>query len=548
MGDSRGSRAAGGHLEFDGEEQSYISTSAPRIAILGFDLESNRFAPVATREDFQARWFYHGTEIDDAARAVHPVIHGGICGFYAAMDIAAKWTPVPIAFAGSVPSGPVDHTFFEELVADMRHRLRAALPLDGVYVCQHGGAVATHTHDPDGRLFEMVREVVGPDVPIVATLDLHANISASMVNATDVLISYRTNPHVDQRERGEEAAACLKELISGTQTVTAWVCIPLVAPTVTQLTALGQPYGDLIALGQSKVDADVMNVSILTGFSFSDTPKNGLSVVVTTRDKPDKASFLAQHLARAAWKARHRFQPKLTSLEEATRRAREVGADTQQPSLLFADVADNPGGGGRGNTVYILRAFCEAEVQGALLGVFNEPHIVDAAFAAGEGGAFEAHFNADRPDPHSDPFVRSARVVRLSENGEFVGNHGSVKDRTVRLGRSCAIELGSCIAVVNGVRQQTFSPDYFDHFGFEVSAARSIVVKSRGHFRAGFQHLFPPERILEVDAPGLTSPNLANFNWLHLPRPVYPLDPMAGWNGDEANVHLRVGRAAAREQ
>ena len=500
---------------------------------------------MATREDFEARWFYRSTEIDRAARAVHPIIHGGICGFYAAMDTAGTWIPVPIAFAGSVPTGPVDHAFFEELVADMRHRLLAALPLDGVYVCEHGGAVATHTHDPDGRLFEMVREVVGPDVPIVATFDLHANISASMVNATDVLISYRTNPHVDQRERGEEAAACLRELIGGTQAVAAWVRIPLVAPTVTQLTALGQPYGDLIELGQSKVDADVMNVSILTGFSFSDTPKNGLSVVVTTRDKPDKASFLARYLARAAWKNRHRFRPKLTSLEEATQRAREVGADAQRPSLLFADVADNPGGGGRGNTVYILRAFCEAGVQGALLGIFNEPHVVDAAFAAGDGGAFDAHFNADHPDRYSKPFVRSARVVRLSENGEFVGNHGSVKDRTVRLGRSCAIDLGGCIALVNGVRQQTFSPDYFDHFGFDVSAARSIVVKSRGHFRAGFQHLFPPERILEVDAPGLTSPNLANFDWRHLPRPVYPLDPRTAWNADEASVHLRVGRPVA---
>ena len=438
------------------------------------------------------------------------------------MDRAGRWTPVPIVFAGSVPTGPVQRAFFEELMADMRQRLEAAVPFDGVYICEHGGAVATHDHDPDGTLFEMVREVVGPEVPVVATLDLHANISAPMVDATEVLIAYRTNLHVDQRERGEEAAACLNELIEGVRATPAWMRIPLVAPTVTQLTETGQPYGDLISLGQGKVDADVMNVSIMTGFSFSDT----------------------RLLAEAAWNDRHRFQAKLTDLEEATRRAGEVGADSSRPSLLLADVADNPGGGGRGNTIYILRAFCEAGVQGALLGVFCESHVVDTAFSAGEGGEFEAQFNVGHPFLNSEPFTRSARVLRLSQDGAFVGKHGAVKGRTVKLGRSCAIDFGGCVALVNGIRQQTFSADYFEHFGFDTAAARSIVVKSRGHFRAGFQHLFPPERILEVDAPGLTSPNLGNFDWQDLPRPVYPLDPAATWNASDARVHVRVGRSA----
>jgi len=510
-----------------------------RIAILGFDLESNRFAPVATRADFEARWFFAGAEIDAAARATNPVIHGGICGFYAAMDGTAVWTPVPIVFAGSVPTGPVEREFFEELLADIQRDLAAAMPLDGVYICEHGGAVAAHCHDPDGVMFAAVREIVGPDVPIVATLDLHANISAAMVNNTDALIAYRTNPHVDQRERGDEAARCLIELINGSRSATAWVRIPLVAPTVTKLTALGQPYGDLIALGQSRIDADVINISIMTGFSFSDTPKNGLSVVVTTRNKPDKARSLARFLADTAWQERHRFQTKLTGLEEATRRACEVGTDPSQPSLLFADVADNPGGGGRGNTIFVLEAFCNAGVQGALLGIFFESNVVAAAFAAGEGGTFEAQFNAGLSDRYAKPFARRASVLRLSEEGVFVGRYGAVEGRTVRLGRSCAIEMGGCVVLVDSLRQQTFSSDYFAYFGLDVAAARSVVVKSRGHFRAGFEHLFTPERIVEVDAPGLTSPNLANFDWRFLPRPVYPLDPETTWDATAAHVHLR---------
>jgi len=517
---------------------------AKRVAVLGFDLESNRFAPVCGRVDFQARWYYRGAEIDHEARRAHPIIHGGLCGFYATMDAAGPWVPVPVLYTGSVPSGAVEEGFFKEVAADIAAGLQASLPLDGVYICEHGAAVATHTHDPDGELFEMVRGIVGPDVPIVATLDLHANISRRMVGSTDALIAFLTNPHVDQRERGAEAATALMEMMAGMRTTVAWAQIPVVAPTVTQLTDKGHPYGDLIALGQSKIDADVLNVSIMTGFSFSDTPKNSLSVVVTTRGKAEKAEMLAAELARAAWAERHRFKPRLTPLAEAAELARKAGADPASPPLLFADVADNPGGGGRGNTTFVLRAFHEAGVEGALLGVLCEPAVVEAAWAAGEGGRFVASFNAGSADAFARPFAAEARVVKLSDS-EFVGRHGQVRDRTVRLGRAAAIAIDGLRVVVNAVRQQTFSPDYFAHFGLDTEAARSFVVKSRGHFRAGFRHIFPPERIFEIDVPGLTSPNLANFDWRHLPRPVFPLDPETPWAGADGAVPVWVGPARA---
>lgn len=503
-----------------------------RIAILGFSLESNAFAPPCKRWDFEQRGYYRGAEITDLARKDPSPLYNGVRGFYAVMDGkygVAGWEPVPITHASSQPAGPVEEGFFNELLAEFEEGLKAAGKLDGVYIAEHGGATATHTHDPDGEVFALVRRCVGAGVPIVATLDLHANVSDVMMDSVDIMVGYRENPHVDIYERGEEAATLLDELMTTEVTATAYrIRLPLVAPSVTQLTAPGHPYGDLIRLGQSKLDAKVMNVTVLSGFAFADTPKNGMTVIVTTRNDPAHAKSLAIGLAKAGWAEHERYRTNMLPLRDAVARALAAGADEVQPSLLFADPADNPGGGGRGNTTYILRAFLEARVHGAVFAVFYDPALVKQAQAAGEGAIFRARMNTEESANYSEPLEWDARVVRLHD-GEFVGRHGMAMDKNVSLGDTAILALDGITLIAITKRQQCLSTDFIEELGLDVVGARSIVVKSRGHFRAGFQHLFPPERILEVDVPGLTSPNLANFDWKGLPRPVYPLDPKAAW-------------------
>ncbi len=503
-----------------------------RIAILGFSLESNAFAAPCGRADFVERGYYRGDEISKQARAEHPAIYSGICGFYAEMDRrhgSSGWEPVPVVHVASQPAGPVEEGFFKELLAEFEAGLRAAGRLDGVYVAEHGGATATHTHDPDGEVFALVRRMVGPAVPIVATLDLHANVSDVMMDSVDVMVGYRTNPHVDIFERGEEAARLLEELMAGTKATAYRIRLPLVAPSVTQLTAEGHPYGDLIRLGQSKLDERVMNVTVLSGFAFADTPKNGMTIIVTTRNDPARAKALAVELATAGWAEHGRYAPRMISLDDAVAQALAAGADPMMPSLLFADPADNPGGGGRGNTTYILAALLRAGVHGCIAGVFFDPALVEQARAAGEGGRFRADLNSRETARFSERLSWEARVVHLHA-GRFVGRHGMVAGKSVDLGATAVLALDGVTLVAISKRQQCLSTDFFEAVGVDVAGARSVVVKSRGHFRAGFQHLFPPERIREVDVPGLTSPNLANFDWKGLPRPVFPLDPETAWS------------------
>ena len=500
---------------------------SPRIALLGFSIECNKFAPPASAADFSARAYAAGAELLAETRQAHPRISAEMPAFVAAMDRTGSWTPVPLRFAQAQPNGPVVHEFFAELMDELRRGLAAAKPLDGVYVCSHGAGLTTADDDPDGALLAMVRAVVGPEVPVVATFDLHANVSERMVDSIDLFVGYRTNPHLDLAERGTEAALGMRALLAGMKPQHAFVRLPIVPPTVTMLTAAG-PYADLIAYGQQRKPADILNVSIMGGFAFADTAKNGLAIVVTARESRDSARRFAGEIARLAWENRDRFRTKLTALEAAVRLAVEVGVDPGKRALCFADVADNPGGGGRGNTTYLLQAFLEAGVQGSLLGIFNDAALAEEAHRLGVGARFRARFNRAENNEFSRPFEAEASVRQLSD-GRCIGRRGIVAGRSLSLGPAAALQVAGITVIVVSNRQQCADPVFFEMFGLDIAQARSVIVKSRGHFRGGFDEFFAPEQIVEVDCPGLTSPMLNRFRCTRLTRPVVPLDEEVNW-------------------
>ena len=531
----------------------------PRIALLGFSIECNRFAPVATEADFASRTLLSGQAMLDEARSSAPRMLAELPGFLAAMDAAGPWQPVPILLAMAEPNGPVDQAFFDRLMAQWEAGLREAGKIDGVYCVLHGAGLTTQDHDPEGTLLRLVRRLVGDAVPVVATYDLHANVSEDDVALLNVFIGYRTNPHLDMRERGAEAARMLRHLLSGTRTFLSRIRLPIVPPTVTQLTGKdvpNRPYGELIDLGQQRMGeapyhGRVLNVSIMGGFAYADTPFNGLTVVVTATDQ-QSANDLAHEIAEAAWARRDRFRPKLTSLEEATRLAKAVGENEQDSPppleglsreadqgwgegeysarhpLAFADVADNPGGGGRGTTMWILEAFHRAGARDALVGVIHDPALAAEAHQHGEGARFIARFNRDGGDEFSRPFNVPAEVRRLL-SGSVRGRRGIYANNTLDLGLAAALDLDGITVIVLSNRYQCADPVFFEAFGLDIAAARVVVVKSRGHFRGGFDEFFRHQDIVEVDAPGLTSPILSRFAWRYMPRPVLPIDDDAPW-------------------
>jgi microcystin degradation protein MlrC len=501
-----------------------------RVGVCGFFIECNRWSPVSTAAMFAAGLDLAGEALQAQLTLEQPRTLPDTAGFLAQMNQLGPWQPVALRMAAAQPGGPVEHAYFVELANDIEARLRAVGPLDAVFISSHGAALTTESDDPDGELFARIRAIVGPAIPIVAVLDLHTNVSRRMTDALSALIAYRCNPHTDLFERGEEAARHLHTLLTHGPGVVELVKLPLVPPATAQLVAPGTPYAELIEIGQQHVGGAILNVSLCGGFALADCDKCGFAVAVTSRDgdRPSAAA-LALELATTVWNWREKFVSRLTSVDQAVQAAlaaSEPGAKV----LILADVADNPGAGGGGNTLTLLQALLQAGAQQVLLGVFTDAELAREAHALGVGADFEANFNRDSTDQRFAPaFAHGARVLALA-NGLFVGRRGMVKGSQQDMGLSALLDLGGVRLAVISKRQQLLDPAQLEVLGVDLQSVRTLVVKSRGHFRAAFDEFAPPERILEVDCPGLTTPNLKTLPWTRMPRPIFPIDDHATWS------------------
>ncbi|MGZ5230955.1 MAG: M81 family metallopeptidase [Burkholderiales bacterium] len=497
----------------------------PRIGILGIHLESNSFAPVTTAGDFRASCYYEGEAMLVEAGKAAPAMPAEIPGFIEAMNAGGDWEPVPILITATEPGGAADAAFIEQTLERMRTLLSASGALDGVYISNHGAMVSTADSDPDGELYALARAAVGPDRPVVATVDLHANISQRMMDCADVILSYRTNPHVDRRDRGAEAAPLMRRLLAGERFEKTFIHLPIVAPTVTLLTARGA-YADMIEEGQRHIGHDLPVVSILGGFAFADAPECGISIL--TYGVGVRSKKLALQRAQYAWAERDRFKVRLTPLDQAVERAVAAGCAGGSAAVCLADVADNPGGGGRGNTTDILERLISARVERALLGNFVDAAAAARCHEAGVGARLHVVLNEGRADAHARAVPVDLEVLAVSD-GIVAGRRGIYKGRTANMGPSAAVRIGGLTMLVCSRRIQCADPAFFESLGLDVGAFYSLTVKSRGHFRAGFDEWYSDESILEVDAAGLTSPLLERFPWKSLPRPVWPLDEHTDW-------------------
>jgi microcystin degradation protein MlrC len=282
----------------------------------------------------------------------------------------------------------------------------------------------------------------------------------------------------------------------------------------------------------------VRNVSVLGGFSLADVPDCGVVVCVTADDgHDDVAAAVAAEVADLAWSLRPRYRIRATPLTDAVAIARAAATGATAPVLL-ADVADNPGGGAPGTSTAVLGALLDAGVTGVVAGLQCDRAVVDAAWAAGIGGRLTVTFNAGSTDPLAVPLAVDATVTALVD-APLVPTVGVYAGAARPTGRCCALDIGGVAVGVSSHPAQCADPDTLRHVGLEPSRAAVTVVKSRGHFRAGFAHLFADEQVVEVDAPGVAAVDLAGLTWQHLPRPVFPLDDIATWTPDVVLHHHR---------
>lgn len=502
--------------------------SPRRIAIGMISHETNTFSPVPTTLSSFAEQRYGIVE----GEAVVPRFEGtktGLGGFVE-VGLGEGWELIGTVAASATPSANVAADAHDALKGKLLDYLRAAGPLDGVLLHLHGAMLSENAPDAEGDICRAVRELIGPETPLMVELDLHGNITADFCAVVDAAIAYDTNPHIDAYERGLETAACMAAYLNGTlPRPSVSISKPPMLPATINMRIAEGPMRTLLDRAQEwEAGPGIVDVSIFGGFPFADFDQAGTAILVTATDA-EQGRRCADDVGRLAWSIRSEFLKTIPMPAEAVRQALAlIDAGAERPVVL-ADVADNPGGGGSGDTTELLRELVRQGVAGAASCIWD-PESVQAALRAGVGA--QARFSIGgkaAAGEYGAPLEVEGHVATLSD-GRFVGHGPVVRGQPVNCGLTARIDVGPLKLVITTIRHAANDRGYFRLVGIEPEREPLLVVKSRGHFRADFEPI--AEAIIEVDAPGAANPNLERFTFQHVRRPIWPLDLAAEWTSE----------------
>jgi microcystin degradation protein MlrC len=490
-----------------------------RIAIGGFLHETNTFAP--TKASYET--FMHGggkASIADAASVLQTMrnINAGQAGFIAAAEDKG-WELVPTVACAASPSAHVTEDAFERIVTVIIDRIAVAGPLDGVYLDLHGAMVTEHLDDGEGEILARVRKVIGPEVPLVASLDLHANVTPEMIDNADALIAYRKYPHTDMADTGRASAAHLALLLNSKQRFAkAFRQLPFLIPISWQCTNDQPAKGIYETLARYQSDA-VPTLSFAPGFPAADFIHCGPSVFAYGRTQRD-ADAAVEALAALVCGHEHDFDGAIYSPDEGVRTAMELAKSATRP-IVIADTQDNPGAGGDSDTTGMLRALVRNRAQRAAIGMIYDPQAALAAHAAGEGATITLPLGGKSGISGDAPYQDSFVVEKLSD-GRFKAPGPFYGGRNMEMGPSAALRIGGVRVVVCSHKAQLADQAMYRYVGIEPTEQAILVNKSSVHFRADFEPI--AERLLICAAPGAMPADPATLPWTRL-RPGIRLKP-----------------------
>lgn len=460
-----------------------------RIAVAGLLHETNTFAAhPTTLADFAAAGIYRGPELT-ATFAGSTGTPGGILDTL--RELGAEC--VPLLYSFGTPSGTVAHTAYAALRDEILDRLAAAGPVDGV---------------------ARVRAAVGPRVPVVATLDLHGNLTPRMAEHCDAWVAYKTYPHVDYYPRAAEASRIVCGAAAGRiRPVMHLGNLPLLPVVQCMLTEAG-PMQRLMALAAAhEREPGVLNVTVMGGFPYSDVHWAGMSVSAVSDGDPEQARQICDSLAAAAWALREEFRHRSLSVAEGVAQAM---AASETPVALV-DASDNVGGGSAADGTAVLAELLARGATGAVVTLYD-PAAVAAAAAAGEGATVALTVGGKTDRQHGDHVPVRGQVRRLSD-GAYVSER--VQEPRF-MGPTAVLACGGVEVVLTSLRVPAFDVAALRSVGIEPEARRIIVIKGAVQWRSSFGQVCRSS--VEVDAPGVTSANLARFTYRRLRRPLFPLD------------------------
>lgn len=500
-----------------------------RIVTGGISQETNTFQwEPTTLADFQkgSSRIDRGEEI--LALDGTGTIYGGIVAEAKRQGVEL----IPTTFGRAVPGGRVSREAFETMRDEILDGIRAAMPVDGVLLGIHGAMALEHGDDGEGPLITAIRELVGPETPIVAPLDLHTNLSEEMMQEATAFVGYKEYPHIDTPETGARAMQILIDTVRGEiDPVMAHVKAPLIAPNQSMVTTWDSPLKQVIDRAREiEGEPGVVAATVLGGFPFADVPFAGVSTIVVTNGDRELARRYAEELAQMCWDRRADFTIHPTPIADAIA---EAMAGEPGSVYVLADISDSGASGTAGDGTAVLKGLLEANARSAAVAQIMDREAVDACVRAGVGSVVTLTVGGKHDGLHGEP-VEVTGMVRLIHEGRFMLGGVMGRGTSASRGKTVVLEIngpGGIELQLTELRGHPNDLNFFRAFGIEPTERRIVVLKSAAHFRAAFEPI--ATKVIEVDAPGISSPKLATFAYERLRRPIYPLDEDLEWSPGE---------------
>jgi microcystin degradation protein MlrC len=487
-----------------------------RLGVIHIGQESDTFNPrPTTLEDFRSFGLYRGREVFQQMAGLGQV--GGYLDAVASLDRDIESVPIIRAWAGA--GGRLDreaHEFFLDAIAE---GLAEAGTIDGLALQLHGACAAVGEDDVEGRQLEVCRDVIGDGVPIVLSLDHHANITRRMVALSDAIVGHRTQPH-DPFDTGRIAAQLLVRIVAGTVSPTmAWRKLPLLSHQEQYLTSQGpmKQWFDRARHLESEVGA--VQISNFPMQPWLDVSEAGWATVVVTDDDRDLAESLADDLADLAWSLREEFQrTESIPVDDAIREADRTAALT-----ILSDTGDSVFGGAVGDSNVILEAALRLGISNRMIMPLVSPATVDVLASAGEGATVTVQVGGDTV-PIFEPLEVTGVVRSLASGPIDIIEHSQ---RRVDMGRTAVFDVGAVTILVSELRGVGGNvPEVYRANGVEPEDYGMVVLKTASNF----QYFAPiADRVIRVDTPGPTQSDIGGLEWHRVPRPIYPLDSTMTW-------------------
>lgn len=490
-----------------------------RVVIGQFAQESNSFIDRLTGiEAFAGKQLFRGEKVLTGLLGTRATV----AGFLAGLEGVEGLELIPSVAAWAPSGGPLSTECYESFVEDI---LSAVSPdVDGVLLALHG-AMMTEVHDDaDGELLGRVRERVGPRVPVIATLDLHSNITAAMVDSADGLIGYDTYPHVDLFEVGERAAAMLRHIWrTGRRPRTVLTKVPMIVPAEGMGTA-DEPMRSFISAAQALRDRPgVLSTSVFAVQPWLDVPDLGFSViaVVDEAGRLEDVADGAAAIAAAAWERREEFRAPLWDVD----RAIEHALAAEKGPVVLSDSADATGAGSAGDSAYVIGRLIARAPDRQCIACIVAPETVAAAIEAGVGSLLTTQVGAQVDPRWTEPVTVTAEV-RAITSGHFRYLGGKSHGLEVSMGRTAVLKAGNVHIVAMERPAETFDPGLYESVGLPPHRAAMVLVRSANQFYDAYRGI-AAETII-VDAPGPSTARLEGLPWRRVERPIHPLDAVVG--------------------